>query len=484
MIMQKVNKILLTFLAVTGSISGSMSIKSSSIYSNFGIIKRENTATISVYDDLSKLGIDTSIYEAKLAPEMITLAESETGQLFIYVFDISGKYDSIDISYSFDPASENFVKYKLTQVASEKNITKYLVENIKSDMTSAKRRYAIRQVYNSKTKYKIDGVIAVALEYLFEKDSSGVSKMKVNTLDKVVVTSKLVAYEMLKNGASNSVWYTNQTPINENVVKTGYNYIKNNIAANGNKNIYHYIQSNYIAFNTNIDITDIVEVTINYDYNVYRGNTIHGDDMITDYPLCNINLTKNSFYQSSKYYEVTQYLNRSTSVKPENINYSYVVNNFFSFKKVVSSFSTIQKVSDLENKTEAVSKYTWLVRFGNNDVLSRGTYTDILTTRHFVYNYYDYSKVSLMTLHYVKNGKTKQAVFIDTYQDSDGNISVTDPDDLTLLDLIIRAFKRVFTNKEAELMDYIYVIGSVITGLCLLIIISWFFSKLVKIFKH
>lgn len=484
MIMKKVNKILLTFLAVTSSICGSMSIKSSSIYSNFGIIKRENTATISVYDDLSKLGIDTTIYDAKLSSEMITLAESQSGQLFIYVFDLSRKYDSIDISYSYDPANENFVKYKLTQVASEKNITKYLVENIKSDMTLTKRRYAIRQVYNSKNKNKIDGVIAVALEYLFEKDSSGVSKMKVNTLDKVVVTSKLVAYEMLKNGASDSTWYTNQTPINENVVKTGYNYIKNNITPDGNKNIYHYIQSNYIAFNTNIDITDIVEVTINYDYNIYRGNTTHGDDMKTDYPLCNINLTKNSFDQNSKYYEVTQYLTRSTSVKPENINYSYMTNNFFSFKKVVSSFSTIQKVSDLENKTNEVSKYTWLVRFGNNDVLSRGTYTDILTTRHFVYNYYDYQNVSLMTLHYVKNGEAKQAVFIDTYQDSDGNVPTTDSDDLTLLDLIIRAFKRVFTNKEAELMDYIYVIGSVITSLCLLVIISWFLTRLVKIFKH
>ena len=484
MIMKKVNKILFTFLAVTSSLSGSVSTKSSPSYSNFGNVKRENITTPSVYEDLAKLGIDTSIYEAKLSPEMITLAESEIGQLFIYVFDISGKYDSIDISYSFDPASEKFVKYKLTQVASEKYITKYLINNIISDMASTKRRYAVRQVYNSKNKNKIDGIIAVALEYLFEKDSSGNSKMKVNTLDKVVVTSKLVAYEMLKNGASDSTWYTNQTPIDENVVKTGYNYIKNNITPDGNKNIYHYIQSNYIAFNTNIDITDIVEVTINYDYNVYRGNTVHGDDMKTDYPLCNINLTKSSFDQNSKYYEVTQYLTRSVSVKPENINYSYMTNNFFSFKKVVSSFSTIQKVSDLENKTNEVSKYTWLVRFGNNDVLSRGTYTDILTTRHFVYNYYDYQNVSLMTLHYVKNGETKQAVFIDTYQDNAGNVPTTDPEDLTLLDLIIRAFRRVFTNKGAELMDYFYVIGSVITGLCLLIIISWLLTRLVKILKH
>lgn len=454
--------------------SGSCSLKTS-------IKRQENTSN--VYNDLIKLGIDTTKYSTASTAEMITLAESESGQIFVYIFDKKFKYDSIDISYSFDPASEKFVKYKLSQVDFENNITKYFVNNLKSDMTLKKRRYAIRQVYDSKSKNKIDGIIPVALEYLLETDSSGITKMQVNTLDKVVVTSKLVAYEMLKNGVSDSIWFTNQNSINKDVVKTGYNYIKNNIAANGNKNIYHYIQSNYIAFNTNIDITDIVEVTINYDYNVYRGNTIHGDDMLTDYPLCNINLTKNSFYQSSKYYEVTQYLNRSTSVKPENINYSYITNNFFSFKKVVSSFSTIQKVSDLENKTEAVSKYTWLVRFGNNDVLSRGTYTDILTTRHFVYNYYDYQNVSLMTLHYIKNGETKQAVFIDTYEDSNNNVPVENPDeDLNFFERILRAFKRVFTNKDVEFVDYFYFGVGLVGSIVILAVLVKFVKLIIRLF--
>lgn len=66
---------------------------------------------------------------------MITLAESDSGQIFVYIFDKNVKYDSIDISYSFDPASERFSKYKLTQVDTESNITKYLVNNLKSDMT-------------------------------------------------------------------------------------------------------------------------------------------------------------------------------------------------------------------------------------------------------------------------------------------------------------------------------------------------------------
>lgn len=454
--------------------SGSCSLKTS-------IKRQENTSN--VLNDLTKLSIDLTKYSTASTAEMITLAESESGQIFVYIFDKNVKYDSIDISYSFDPASERFSKYKLTQVDTESNITKYLVNNLKSDMTLKKRRYAVRQVYDSKSKNKIEGIIPVALEYLLETDTNNVTKMKVNTLDKVVVTSKLVAYEMLKNGISDSIWFTNQNSINKDVVKTGYNYIKNNIAVNGNPNIYHYIQSNYIAFNTNIDITDIVEVTINYDYNVYRGNTIHGDDMITDYPLCNINLTKNSFYQSSKYYEVTQYLNRSTSVKPENINYSYMTYNFFSFKKVVSSFSTIQKVADLENKTDAVNGYTWLIRFGNNDVLSRGTYTDILTTRHFVYNYYDYSNVSLMTLHYVKNGDIKQAVFIDTYEDSDGNVPVENPEeDLNFFERILRAFKRVFTNKDVEFVDYFYFGVGLVGSIVILVVLVKLIKLLIKLF--
>ena len=205
--------------------------------------------------------------------------------------------------------------------------------------------------------------------------------------------------------------------------------------------------------------------------------------MTTDYPLTNIDLTKKSFDENSKFYEVTQYLNKSIEVKPENINYSYMDNNFFSFKKVVSSFSTIQKVSDLENKTDAVSNYTWLVRFGNNDVLSRGTYTDILTTRHFVYNYYDYSNVSLMTLHYVKNGDIKQAVFIDTYEDSSGNTPIENPEeDLNFFERILRAFKRVFTNKDIELVDYFYFGVGLVGSIVILAVLVKFVKLIIKLF--
>lgn len=454
--------------------SGSCSLKTS-------IKRQENTSN--VLNDLTKLSIDLTKYSTASTAEMITLAESESGQIFVYIFDKNVKYDSIDISYSFDPASERFSKYKLTQVDTESNITKYLVNNLKSDMTLKKRRYAIRQVYDSKSKNKIEGIIPVALEYLLETDTNNVTKMKVNTLDKVVVTSKMVAYEMLKNGFSDTIVSSNTYPVDKKIVDSGYSYIKKNITPDNNKNIYCYIQSNYIAFNTDIDITNIVDVTINCDYNVFQGNTIHGDNMTTDYPLINIDLTRKSFYESSKYYEVTQYLNKSIEVKPENINYSYMTHDFFSFKKVVSSFSTIQKVSDLENKTDAVNGYTWLVRFGNNDVLSRGTYTDILTTRHFVYNYYDYSNVSLMTLHYVKNGETKQAVFIDTYEDSSGNTAIENPEDnLNFFERILRAFKRVFSQKDVELVDYFYFVVGLIGSIVILGVLVKLIKLLIKLF--
>lgn len=446
------------------------------------VVKRQEN-TSNVLNDLTKLSIDLTKYSTATTAEMVTLAESESGQLFVYIFDKSIKYDSIDISYSFDPANEKFTKYKLTQVDTESNITKYLVNGLKSDMTLKKRRYAVRQVYDSKSKNKIDGIIPVALEYLLETDTNNVTKMKVNTLDKVVVTSKMVAYEMLKNGFSDSVLSSNTYPIDKKTVDSGYSYIKKNITPDNNKNIYCYIQSNYIAFNTDIDITDIVDVTINCDYNIYQGNTIHGDNMTTDYPLTQIDLTRKSFDDNSKFYEVTQYLNRSIEVKPENINYSYMDNNFFSFKKVVSSFSTIQKVADLENKTDAVNGYTWLVRFGNNDVLSRGTYTDILTTRHFVYNYFDYSNVSLMTLHYVKNGDIKQAVFIDTYEDSNGNVPVENPEDnLNFFERIIRAFKRIFTNKDVEFVDYFYFGVGLVGSIVILAVLVKLVKLLIKLF--
>ena len=70
--------------------SGSCSLKTS-------IKRQENTSN--VLNDLTKLSIDLTKYSTATTSEMITLAESETGQLFVYIFDKSIKYDSIDISY-------------------------------------------------------------------------------------------------------------------------------------------------------------------------------------------------------------------------------------------------------------------------------------------------------------------------------------------------------------------------------------------------
>ena len=67
--------------------------------------------------------------------------------------------------------------------------------------------------------------------------------------------------EMLKNGFSDSIVSSNTYPVNKKVVDSGYSYIKKNIKPDNNKNIYCYIQSNYIAFNTDINITDIVDLS-------------------------------------------------------------------------------------------------------------------------------------------------------------------------------------------------------------------------------
>lgn len=45
--------------------------------------RQENTSN--VYNDLLKLGIDTSKYSTSTTAEMITLAESESGQIFVYI---------------------------------------------------------------------------------------------------------------------------------------------------------------------------------------------------------------------------------------------------------------------------------------------------------------------------------------------------------------------------------------------------------------
>lgn len=88
-----------------------------------------------------------------------------------------------------------------------------------------------------------------------------------------------------------------------------------------------------------------------------------------------------------------------------------------------------------------------------------------------------------MTLHYIKNGETKQAVFIDTYDDSSGNTPIEKPEeDLNFFERILRAFKRVFTNKDIELVDYFYFGVGLVGSIIILAVLVKFVKLIIKLF--
>ena len=211
-----------------------------------------------VLDDLSKdesfsttnYPFDSDDYSLSL----IQIAESEDGELFVYVYQPSGKvkdFRASSINISMSPRSDlsEFKNYKLRYLNSNGVFYKYLVEGL-TVSTASTRYYTISSIYRLFDETIDEGadhgnevtevVFEVAKEYCFST-INGEPFCRVLDIETIEITDKFVGFVRYSNGFELNEWRTS-------------------------------CDSHFVAFNTDRDIDRLLEADVYYTSQSYEWN--------------------------------------------------------------------------------------------------------------------------------------------------------------------------------------------------------------------
>lgn len=402
-----------------------------------------------VLDDLEKLQIE-NLFSYKNGLEskskVLALVEDEEGYVYLYVYrnSISNIYDLVDISTRSDKGSEDFKedykRYNLVEISSDNYLVKYRVQGLKADFKT-NRRYAIRQVYYSKTANVISEIVGVSLEYLIARDNEGKWVTQTNTIDSVELEGKTffsLSYDRYERSNADGIF--------------GNSY-----------GHYFFRQRYYRVFNTSYSLDDILRIDLNYSSQYFSGVTnigysytdLNGDRLVN-------NLTSKDRFQSN--IQSTGIQDSTITIVPETVNYTTVKPWFF--KKTSYSYNTIQKTNSIKNITDELKQYEWLVTFSDLEVEGFRSVLDPINQYWYVKDYKEVYQTSIMTMYAQKNGELKELTVIDSYDDSSGNQPVEEEKAKNFWQKIIDAFNNVF-NGNGDFLDYVIVIIT-----CLLALIA------------
>lgn len=404
----------------------------------------------SVYDDLVKLNVENlHFYQQGLVSEnrLITLSESEDKDVFIYVYRINNSliYNRVDLSVSDSRESEQFRSFDLVEVSSEDYIVKYLIKDV-SFNSYVKRRYAVRQIYNTNTQNTLGDTIAVSLEFLVAKNDENVFQMQTNTL-KSVVLDGISAFQLNYTGISGDPGMFTRK--------------------------YHFNQRYFRAFNTSYPLEDILRVDVEINYKIYSGLTNIGYDLTDqngDKLRYNLNSSKNFTNNPNIVDMGVQYI----SIEPSTVNYSVIKPWFFT--KAVCSYNNIQRTKDdTTDLTDKVREYEWIITYMNNPIIGymNGSPGNLYWN---VNNFVDVETATILTMKVMEYGEIIDLVTIDARHSNSGN--ETEDPRLTLWQQIIKAFKNIIDG-NADISDWFLAILTILVTL----IIIWIIAFVFKIFS-
>lgn len=444
--------------AVFGIIFGSMGLNNSPI--DFEVKRQVASSSVvtegytAVYDDLLKFDIEnlesyrSGIYSYN---KMLHLIEDEEGFIYIYVYrsyeDLN--FDKIDISTEIDYEDSNFIeKYKtlkLKLIDEETYLVKYQIEGLKANL-SMKRRYAVRQIYNSETMNSVGEITAVALEYLISKDNNNNWYSQIRSLDNIEVDG-ISAFEL--------------------------RYLGKGEQGGG----FRFSQRYYRAFNTSYKLEDILRVEVQFSCRIFSGITDIGMDL-TDMNGDKLINDLSGLHRITSIDSSSTLIKETVSIKPKNVNYSIVKPWFF--KKVDYSYDTISRVKDIDNVNKDLSNYEWVVTFYDNELFGIGTFINPFTTRWKVEDYLEIYNSSIMTMKVIHNGDIKELTVIDAYHENSGNIPIIPTEEYSIWERIIEAFTNVFKGK-GDITDWIVVVLTIFFILIILWVLSFVFKILAGI---
>lgn len=361
-----------------------------------------NTIYSNVLDDLQNdEDFDVSNYPVDLNDytlSVIQIAESEAGELFIYVYqpcspnnDLRAKHINISFQQHFNESV--FAVHSLRLLNTNGVFGKYLVRNVSVANTSV-RYYNIASIYRAWSSDYDDGLpdnneniineVSFEVATCFIAQTNGDSVVYTSLKTEVVyVTDKYVGFVRYRDGYN--LWPTS-------------------------------CDAHFVAFNTNVNIDNLLEADLYFTTQTrrithyYQGNTYYsyGDLVDSNISLSYDNVAEyNSngifgrHYSWNRIESVTSFISRNDM---ENV-YS-----FSGFNVGVDTKLTDEGIEDVEDKQ-------WVLNFIETDysvaVTTSGTYRTV-EDRTLVGN------VSILRLKYETNGITYNLGVVDNMQTGDG----------------------------------------------------------------
>lgn len=375
------------------------------------------TVYTKVLEDLQKdEAFDVSNYPSKdklsendKVMDVIQIAESNSGELFLYVYQpLAGKFTATEARIS-QTIEDNIVPedYKLTLLDRNGSLEKYKVEQLqfKSD---AVRYYFILQLARPCDKQLDNGNTADTVPYGIEK------LFTVETID-------------------NEVTYTEE---HKDCIELVNKYVGNlryldefSIFAN------KYTSSHYVAFSTEIAICDIYEVDISYGFRSYS--------LVSEIDFKNWSPTNHSsIYDYNNPIKDMKITLKSDEYSSNNSTWGFLNHTWKNIQHIDEFVSTENLGKSV--KDELADKQ-WVLRFATSEIKeSKSGFAGA-----DVYSFSDVTDVTLLRLNFLSNGKVYNLGVIDNKQTGNGVNKPDNPaDDVNSLDGLIARWEAFLEKLE------------------------------------
>lgn len=358
-------------------------------------------ASETIYSDvLEDLGKDETFDASEyLDPvdnslEIIQIAESNAGELFLYVHQPSdNKFDatSVNISTAINE-SLHYENYKLTKLSKQGNLGKYIVNGF--------------EVKNDTVRYY--DVSAIFRKWYEDVDA------KTDTNNTVSEVSFAVGKLYTACTMGDTVTYTE---VHQDTLEVIAKYVGNLRYYDGGKWVEdYYTTSHYVAFSTDIPIDTIFEADVKYDISHYK---LIDENRYAEWDNLSASQKETEDKQSLM---ATLHSNEYDSNNPQ---FKYLSHTWKTIQSV-SEFIKTEKIKD--SAIEQLKNKQWVLRFATSKI------TRIeLNPLNGVYDFYEVSDVTILRLKFMTAGKIYNLGVVDNKQTGSNipsNIDQNDPNDI------------------------------------------------------
>lgn len=356
--------------------------------SNIGLVGGYTNVLTDLSQDKTFNAEDYIVNETDYSLQLITIAESNEKELFVYVYQPSAEHGNLKankISISQDFHTKSFKIYDLMLINNQGTLYKYMVKNFVVSNNSV-RYYEISELFrefNADYDASVDNNIIVNMPFAVGKqftfDNS--NALKVEDVEYITITSKYVGF-VRYDGASMPIF------INE----------------------YEHLDSHFIAFSSDKKIENLLEADIYFktqteEYRATSGDTILGEE-IEQYKYLNFN---DKFeYESGKWYYERQRIQTIDDFLTIEHEQNIYDNGFINFgQDNALSETTMQNLKSKQ----------WVLRFFESEF----TQSLNVNVGEYSYSQTNVTSVAILRLKFETDNVTYDLGVVDTMQSGNGS---------------------------------------------------------------